>query len=507
MRLNIIFGGKAGQGPNFLSEIVANGLIEHGYYVFYSRDYQSLIRGGHNFNALTVSDKEVYSNDSKVNLLVCLDENTKNMHKDSLAKKGIIIDFVNGKGNMYYAGAVFKLLGVDFKILENSLDKLKNFNENIRDAREGFNKEKRNNFALKKFEKKNLSFMNGSQAIAKGAIKSGLEYYYAYPMTPATPLMMELGQMTLDKSNKHKVIEMENEISVILTAIGSSSVGGISMVGTSGGGFDLMTESLSMAGMTEIPIVIYLSSRPGPSTGVATYTSQADLNLALKAGHGEFSRVVIAPGTPDEAIEATNNCFYLSQEFRIPCILLGDKHLGEAKNMTNEDAKLLEFNKAIINPERFNSYESDKTRDNIATEDAKVTIKNFEARMKKHAEIEKECSKFERIKIYVNKNSKNLILGWGSTKGAILDALAEGKIDAKFVQVIFMEPFPAKELKNEIKKAKKVVLVENNATGQLAGLIAEKTGFIIEDKNKILRYDGRPFFADELADEIRRRLK
>ena len=217
--------------------------------------------------------------------------------------------------------------------------------------------------------------------------------------------------------------------------------------------------------------------------------------------------VVIAPGTPDEAIEATNNCFYLSQEFRIPCILLGDKHLGEAKNMTNEDAKLLEFNKAIINPERFNSYESDKTRDNIATEDAKVTIKNFEARMKKHAEIEKECSKFERIKIYWNKNSKNLILGWGSTKGAILDALAEGKIDAKFVQVIFMEPFPAKELKNEIKKAKKVVLVENNATGQLAGLIAEKTGFIIEDKNKILRYDGRPFFADELADEIRRRLK
>ena len=122
MRTNILFGGKAGQGPNILTQILGSVLVKQGYYVFYSRDYQSLIRGGHNFNVLTFSDKPIYSNDSKIDLLVALDENTEKLHESDLVKNAIVL-----KGhdeNMYYAGRIFKLLCIDFKILEEELKSL-----------------------------------------------------------------------------------------------------------------------------------------------------------------------------------------------------------------------------------------------------------------------------------------------------------------------------------------------------------------------------------------------
>ena len=503
MKFNIIFGGKAGQGPNILTEVISEGLIKSGFYVFYSRDYESLIRGGHNFNALTFSDSRVYSNSSKTDILVCLDEKTEEIHKKGLNKNAIILK--GNQSNMFFAGAVFKILGMNFSLIEESLKKLKNFEENIKQAKQGYENEKR----ILKIDKSKTNlikarFMNGNQGITQGAILSGLEYYYAYPMTPATPVMMELGTLSAEKNSKHKVIELENEIAVMIAALGSSLSGARTMVGSSGGGFDLMTEGLSMAGQAEIPIVIYLASRPGPSTGLATYTAQDSLNLALYSGHGEFNRVIIAPGDAIESIEATNQAFYLSQKFRIPAFVLGDKHLAESKTITEDKEKILPIKNAITKPERFNSYEHDKN--GIATESAELTRNNFDRRLKVQKEIAKEAQKFIPYKVFGKKDSKNIILGWGSTKGAIIDAISDGKIDAKFIQVIFMDPFSEK-IKADLVKAKKVIIVENNATAQLATLIRNKIGIIIEDKNKILRYDGRPFFSDELAEEIKRRLK
>jgi len=502
MKLNIVFGGKAGQGPNILADVVCEALIKSGYYVFNSRDYQSLIRGGHNFNAVTFSDSPVYSNQSSINVLVCLDDKTEEIHKKSLNKKAVIMK--GDEHNMFFAGAVFKLLGLDLRLIEQSLRKLRNFDENIKQAKQGYYSEKRT-LVIEK-SRKNLSqsrFMNGNQGISKGAILSGLDYYYAYPMTPATPVMMELAQLSTAKDAKHKVIELENEIAVMVSALGSSLVGSKSMVGTSGGGFDLMTEGLSMAGQAEIPIVIYLSSRPGPSTGLATYTAQDSLNLALYSGHGEFNRVVIAPGDAIESIEATNQAFYLSQKFRIPAFVYGDKHLAESKHVAEESEKILEVKNSITKPEKFNSYEHDEK--GIATESAEITKKNFDRKGKKSAEIAKEAGKFVQYKIHGNKNSKNLIFGFGSTKGAILDAISDRKIDAKFMQIIYMKPFPSKAVAEELKKAKKVLIVENNVTGQLSDLITKKTGFFIDNNNKILKYDGRPFFSDELAEELKKR--
>ncbi|MCX6748900.1 MAG: hypothetical protein NT076_04820, partial [Candidatus Pacearchaeota archaeon] len=427
--------------------------------------------------------------DSKVDLLVALDENTVKIHSKSLAKNAIIM-----KGeheNMYFAGRLFKILCIDFKILEEQLKKLKNFDENLKEARKGWADEK-NKIKLE-FKNKSRKLENGSKGIALGSIESGLDVYYAYPMTPATPVMFELAP--LQEKNNFLVLELESEIAVMNAALGSAIAGAKAMIGTSGGGFDLMTEALSMAGMAEIPIVCYLASRPGPSTGVATYTGQGDLNLSLYSGHGEFSRIVLAPGTPDECRELTSQAFYFSQKFKIPALVLSDKHLAESFFSMESDGKTTKSEK-LTDLKRYNSYESNENGE--ATEDAEIISRNVERRLKKAKEIEKEAGKFEQYKVYGNKNSKNIVVSYGSTKGAILDALPEGW---KFIQILYLEPFP-KKLESELKRASKLILVENSATGMLGDLIMQKTGIRIE--KKILRYDGRPFFADELRKEIER---
>ncbi len=495
MKFTILFGGKAGQGVNVLSNILGKALVKEGHYVFVSRDYQSLIRGGHNFNVLTFSDKPVYSNDSKIDLIVAQDENTINLHKKEMKKGGEIIQ-KEGGGNMYFAGRLFKSLCLDFKILERELKELERFEENMTEAKQGYEEEKRVVCKVVS-NKKILDFINGNQGVSEGAIKSGIDIYYAYPMTPATNVMGELAEKQIEKNIL--VVELESEVSVINAAIGSAITGAKAMIGTSGGGFDLMTESLSLTGVAETPLVIYLASRPGPSTGVATYTAQGDLDLARHAGHGEFPRMVLAPGEPNEAQELTSQAFYFSQKFGIPVILLSDKHLAESL-YTLEKNSIITPSAKSIKLDRYNSYETDKF--GCATEDAEIIKKNVDERLKKGKEIEKEAEKFKQFKTYGNNNSKNVVLFWGSTKGAIIDAM-EG-VDAKFLQILYLEPFP--KIKKEL-EGKNIILVENNATGQLGNLVAEKTGIFIEEKNKILKYDGRPFFNDELKEEIKRRLK
>ena len=497
---SILFGGQAGQGPNILAHILAEAISEQGYYVFYSRDYESVIRGGHNFNVLSFSRFPIYSNESKIDLIIALDEKTKEIHKKNLKKSGLIITGEE-ESNMYYAGALFKILGLDFKILEQELKKLARFEENMKNAKKGYDEEKRNikiNRILRKNQNK-LKLMNGSQGIAEGAIKSGLDLYYGYPMTPATPLLFELAPKQIE--NNFLCLELENEISVIMSAIGSSATGAKSMIGTSGGGFDLMTEALSMSGQAEIPIVACLVSRPGPSTGLATYTGQGDLQLARNCGHGEFFRLVLAPGNPKEAIELTSQAFYFSQKYKVPAIILSDKHLAESF-FTLDYEPVITKSEKLTKLIRYNSYEHTETGE--ATENSEIVRKNVERRLKKQKEIEKESEKFKTYKIYGNKESKNIILSYGSTKGAILDSIKD--LNCRFLQILYIEPFSEK-IKHEMEKAKKVIIVENNSTSQLAKVIAEKIGIIIPDKNKILRYDGRPFLCDELNLEIKKRLR
>jgi len=503
MKLNILIGGKAGQGINKISEVVSNVLVNRGYFTFNYRDYPSLIRGGHNFNVLSISDNKVGSIESKLDIIIPMDENTVNVHKGELKKEGIIIGFEEFKDldrnlNVALAGVLIKILGIDKQDLINEIEEQFHNNDSNAAAKKGFESVE-SKFNLKRLNNK-ITISSGSRAIAQGAINSKINLYIGYPMTPATGVLHELAGK--QKKYGYNVFQPENEVAVVNSALGASFTGAKVMVGTSGGGYDLMSEGLSFQGQSEIPLVVYLASRPGPGTGVPTYTSQADLDVALRGGHGEFPRVVIAPGDPIECVEKTNEAFYLAEKFNTLSIVLSDKHLAESEfSSDRKPNKILVVNvtrklpgQGII---KASSYECDKFGN--TTESAEITKKNADNRVKKYNEISNEVKRFEMIKIFGNKNSKNLIIGWGSTKTVILDAI-EGE-DYKFLQVLYMKPL-SDEIKKEMQKADKIILVENNVTGQLGRLIREKTGISI--KNRILKYDGRPFMCDELREELRK---
>ncbi len=490
MKPNILISGEAGQGPNVISNILGKVLSKKGYFVFSSRYYESRIRGGDNFNLITISDEPVNSNDSKFDLIVAMNPKSEGIHNKKLKKEGKIIVSQGKESNFYFLGNLLKILDLDCKKLKKDLN-----SEKFREVERGY-KEGDKKFAFKEKSRKNY-FMNGSQGISEGAIKSGLDLYYAYPMTPSTGILNELTKK--QKEGNILAIELEDEISVVNTAVGSSITGAKVMIGSSGGGFDLMSEGLSLAGMAEIPLVIYLASRPGPSTGVPTATAQEDLNLALNAGHGNFPRIVVAPGDSKEAQELTSQCFYLSQKYKTPSIILSDKHLAESYYTFQENPKIKKSGK-LVQLKKYSGNEIDSER--LTTFDSEILKKNTEYRIKKEKDIAKEISKLDSYKIYGNKKSKNIIVGWGSTKGAILDSIKN--LDVKFVQILYINPFPEKVVK-ELRG--NLILIENNSNGQLGKLIAEKTGIMIKDKNKILKYDGMPFFADELKEEISRRLR
>jgi 2-oxoglutarate/2-oxoacid ferredoxin oxidoreductase subunit alpha len=496
VKYNILFGGKAGQGPNILTKVFADALNERGFYVFHSRDYQSLIRGGHNFNVLTFSDKPVNSNESKYDLIVALDENTLEIHKKNLKKSGQIFFEKEAKQNMFFAGKVFKAFGLEFKELDKQIKNLGRYEQNLSSVKQGFESCKCY-FKIKKVKKRKIDLVNGSEGISEGSIRSGLDVYYAYPMTPATPVLVELAQ----KQEKENilVLELENEIAVANAGVGSSITGTKTMVGTSGGGFDLMTEALSMAGIAEAPLVFYLAQRAGPSSGVATYQSQADLDIALYSGHGEFPRIVLAPGDPIETKEMVNQVFYLSQKFGMPSIVLSDKHLAESYYSSEKKEKLMKVPRETEFG-RYNSYEKDP-KTGSATENAEIIKKNVEARWKKFEKLKKFVSKFSQYEFYGKKNSKNCIIFWGSTKGAVVDAISD--LDVCALQIKYLSPFPVSRIKKILKEKKKILCIENNATGQLCKLIKTETG--IDISGKILRYDARPFLSDELREEIKKR--
>ena len=502
MKLNILIGGKAGQGINAVSGIIAKVLADYGYFTFNYRDYQSLIRGGHNFNVLSLSDEWIASHESEIDFIIALDENTISLHKNKLKKSGKIIPYSlfpdAGKNlNIALASALVKIFGLPKELILKHTEK---FQDSGKAVENGYESQKQE-LNLKKLNNK-ISIISGTQGIASGAINSGMNIYYAYPMTPATPLMHELASK---KISDFFIVQPENEIAGINQALGSSFAGKITMIGTSGGGFDLMTEALSFSGQSEIPIVVYLASRPGPSTGIPTYTSQDDLDIALRAGHGEFPRIVLAPGDANECIEKTNEAFYLAEKYKCPVILLSDKHLAESDFSHDKKANpilKIKMNRKIPGKEIIKASSYEHLAGGETTESETEAIKNAKARLKKYSEIKKEIEKLEPIKIY-GKQSKNLIIAWGSTKGAILDSIKN--LDCRFMQVLYLKPLSDK-IKKEMLTAENIILIENNATGQLGRLLREKTGISIEEKNRILKYDGRPFTSDLLREKIKGRL-
>jgi len=395
VKYTILIGGKAGQGINKISEIISDIATSEGYYIFNYRDYPSLIRGGHNFNVLTISDKQVASIEKALDVIIAMDDKTVTVHKKNLKKKSWLITpkgFENlGRDlNIAQATAFLKIIGVPKELI---LKKIKNNFKHagaIKAVEKGYDSQKED-MILKPLKNK-ISILSGSEAIAIGAINSDVDRYIGYPMTPSTGVLHEMAARQFKEN--FVVFQPENEIAVVNMALGSSYAGARTMIGTAGGGFDLMTEGLSFQGQSEIPLVVYLASRPGPGTGVPTYSIQADLDIALRAGHGEFPRIVIAPGDPIEAIEKTNEAFYLSEKYNALSILLADKHLAESqfssKKKLNPIIKI-PLRRKIPGKEivKASSYEHDIFGN--TTEEADLTASNADNRIRKYNAIKKEC--------------------------------------------------------------------------------------------------------------------
>jgi len=542
MRINILIGGQAGQGIEASSEILAKSFIKLGFYSFVYRDYGSFITGGHNFNVISISEKPIHSHELAFDLAIALDENSFKIHRNEFKpdcilisdlsvsyKKYVkvntqeIIEKINAKPlvrNSIFLGALFKALDLPLETLLESIKERLKDEKNLEAAKLGYEYSRK----LKKIEiperRNKKVFIDGTTAVGLGAIYSGLDIYFAYPMTPATPLLHFLSSKR--EEYKMKTLQLENEIAVANAALGASYAGAISMVGTSGGGFDLMCEAMSLQGMTEIPLVVYLAQRASPSTGMPTYTMQGDLKLALNCGHGDFPRVVIAPGDAKEAFYKTIEAFYLAYKYNVLSIILSDKHLAESfytfdsieepkikvENIILKDQKKFKtysLTKDGISPRsvpgeaivKVNSYEHDEY--GFTTEDAKTAKAMQEKRMRKFETLKKEVEgKFEMAKVYGN--GKNLIISFGSTKGAILDALSTLK-DFRFLHIIYISPFPKEIVKEEIEKSKRKVIIENNVGGQLGSVIRENTGFELDE---ILKYDGRPFTSEEIILNVKR---
>lgn len=442
--------------------------------------------------------------------------------------------------NMVAIGASLSYAGLDFSFLEAVLkDEFRGKGQeivsiNLIAARKGYEHASDNFRDDFKFQIKarkmssNRLVLTGNDAIGIGAIKAGCKFFAGYPMTPISALIHFMSAHAKEFGIVFR--NASDEIEAINMAIGASYAGARSMTATSGGGFSLMVEAYGMAGMTETPVVIVEGTRTGPSTGLPTWTEQGDLRFVLHASQGEFPRIVAAPGDASECYYNTVEVFNLSEKYQVPAIILVDRHLAESHMsaekfktgeripghiLKQEQLKRMEnyrrfsFSETGISPRSVpgmqgglfiaNSYEHDEY--GFYSEDPETVRKMKEKRMRK---MESLIDEIPEPVLHGSEDADITLVAWGSTKLPALQAirmLAKEGIKANLLQIIYMWPFKAERIEKILRNARQTLIAENNQTGQLAGLIREKTG--IDIPNKLLKYDGRQFYAEEIADKVK----
>lgn len=546
---SILIGGEAGQGSRKAGFIIAKLFSEYGYRIFIYDDYQSLIKGGHNFSNIRASKEKILSHKGKNDFLLALDKRTIAEHKKDLDKNGVMIydsgkyflNLKNKRGipaqkivrelggipimkNIAIIAGFAKTVGIKWQVLEKVLkEEIKRSQDlNLKIAKTIFD-EIQSDFKIEKLKQKTLPLISGNEAVALGAVQAGLNLYIAYPMTPASGVLHYLAKNK--DSLGVNVVHLENEIAVANAAIGAVCSGARTMVGTSGGGFALMTEALSLAAQNESALVIVESQRMSPASGVPTYTAQGDLLFTLFAGHGDILKFVIAPGDAEEAFLWSGEILNLSWKYQTPSILLIDKEISEStfsfdKTVLNKvkrteptmwdkqqgEYKRYTITKNGISPIAFmgekdavvkiNSYEHDEF--GITIDDIDGIKKMQDKRLRKFEGMKKEVEKLNAVNVFGNKNSKKAIIVWGSTKGPAKE-VAE-KLGVKMIQPVIIQPFPEKQMKEALKGVKKLILFETNATGQMEKVL---NSYGIKVDKKVLKYDARPFLPEEIERGIK----
>lgn len=557
-KINIKIGGQAGEGIKSVGLILAKSLLKAGFWVTGYMEYPSLIRGGHNTYQVLASTDEVFSPEWPLDILIALDKKSLKLHQEEFQEDTIVIfdpeefepevtgvktfpialiDLAKKAGglpvmaNNVALGAVFGLLNLKIEplnevikeVFQSKGDKVVKLNQKA--ALQGFLFAQNQNLRIEVEKPKSKEYrmlLTGNEAIALGALSAGLKFYTGYPMTPSTSLLHYLAEVAKDA--EIIVRQPEDEIACVNMAIGASFAGVRSMTATSGGGFCLMTEGLGLAGVTETPIVLVDVMRPGPATGMPTWTAQGDLKFLINSAQDEFPRVVLAPGDVKEAFELTRLAFYLAEKYQIPMLILSDKYLAESHFTTpvlkeNWENKRYSFAKNPTDYRRYqvtnsgvsprpipgkrgfvsltNSY--DHGPEGFATEESKERNQIVNKRNRKFKGLRKEITK----QPVFGKEGRLGIISWGSNKGPILQALKELE-NVAFLHLNWLWPFPKKQVKNFIKNHKEIATLECNSLGQLNSLIREQTGIKIE--RQILKYDGRPFYPDEIRQNIKNQI-
>ncbi|MFX1521768.1 MAG: 2-oxoacid:acceptor oxidoreductase subunit alpha, partial [Promethearchaeota archaeon] len=569
--LNFRIGGEAGQGVQSIGGILTKTFARGGYHVFSHQDYESRIRGGHSFFHLRVSNNPVYAAPNKTNVLIALDDQTIDIHKDIIVPNGVVIcdkklrkldpeverihdvfdvplmDLAVEAGNKLYVntvamGAALGLIEFDFDILANLVAEewkkkgQRIVDENVKAARLGYEYTQKNYkgtccYTIKPRTAPKRMILTSNEAVGLGALFAGCKFVSAYPMTPSTSIWVTMKAVAHDD---FVFVQTEDELASINTALGAAYGGVRAMTTTSGGGFALMNEGFSLAGATETPIVVVLVSRPGPATGLPTRTEQSDLEYVLHAGHGEFPRVIFAPSCQEEAFRLTVKAFNIADKYHVAAVILQDQHLAdsyrtvdpadfniddikiergpiatEEQLKTSMDFKTHRVTESGVSPRAFPGTEGvivatagdEHDEYGHLIEDAETRKEQMEKRMRKLDALMKEI---QEPMIYGPETADISLIGWGSTYGAIreaVDILNKEGIATNMMHVV--EVFPVHKTVGEfVAKAKRSFVVENNYTGQYANMIRAYTGTL--PSGGINKYDGRPFAPEQIVEEVKR---
>lgn len=554
MDLNIRIAGEAGQGIATTGDLLVDAFASMGLYVFSTQSYMSRIRGGLNWYDVRISDERITSGREQADLLVALSEEALSTLRSVVAEGGVILfdgDQAEGAlainftkiakdeggseimANAVAAGAVFSLLCYDLEPLTGLLDETFHkkgqqvVDTNIALARRGAELATRHQGCITAPEPAGAprSVYNGSEAVGISAAASGVKFVASYPMTPSTGVFTHLAQV----ADEYGVVveQAEDEIAAINMVCGATWAGVPAMTTTSGGGFALMVEGLSLAGMLELPALIMLSQRPGPATGLPTRTAQQDLLFALHAGHGEFPRAIFAPGSLQQAHTLTRRALQTAHKWQTPVILMIDQFLADLRmNIEPLDATLRPIDRRIVtDPEPdyvryavtdsgvspraipgggvFVVADSDEhTEDGHITENLEQAVRMQAKRLRK---LEGMIAESLAPEEYGRPHAEVLLVCWGSTWGPCREAVdlinAAGG-SAQMVHFAQLWPLDLDAVSARLAREgrRRVICIEGNATGQLATVL--RCAGIDIHPEIMGRSDGLPFLAEEIVAEV-----
>lgn len=572
-RFVVKVAGESGMGINSVGEILAKALKNSGMFVFAYREYPSLIMGGYANYQIDISDTKINASSKECDVLLCFSRQSLQEYIKTVRHGGSIIhsvikttftpeeqkivderllkvayiparemaiELVGNKimANSIMLGAVWQVLNLDIEFLKDMISeqfakKPEVIPNNLKCLETGYTQNlegvQKSQLSLRQTQDfKDDLLLTGNHAISLGAISGGVRAYYAYPMTPSSSILEYLSSIAHETGMLVK--QIEDEISVANMAIGSMFAGARTLIGTAGGGFDLMTETVSLSAITETPFMCVIGQRPGPATGLPTWTSATDLNIAVYAGHGEYTRLVLAASDIESCYLLTQIGLNLAEKYQIPVLLLTEKQIAESFFQVDALPQPIPIERHILSDEQakqvssadrfkitpggisprwlpgqsdavFGANSDEHLPDGSLTEEADDAWAMYSKRLRKEITLLHELP--EPV-VYGDTNPDISFVGWGSVKNTMLDVMSclSEFTDKKIAYLHYEYVYPIKiqVLREYAQSSQRLVLIENNATGQLGQILTAKTE--IPFWEKLLKCDGRPFFVEDILQFI-----